>query len=60
MEYENPHIEALKFRECIRWSDKDSDGYQSWIRRMMAVDRHFLKTGKKLPRHRFNKDPDKP
>jgi hypothetical protein len=60
MDYENPYIADLTFSECGRWSDKDSAGFQSWCRRMMAVDLHFLETGKKLPRHRFNRDPDKP
>lgn len=60
MEYENPYINALTFSECGRWVDRDPEDFQNWTRRMMVVDVTELKTGRRIPRHRYNSDPTKP
>ena len=60
MDYYNPYIELLTFRECLRWVDRDPEEYNNWISRTNKVDTYELKTGKRVPRHRYNEDPAEP
>jgi hypothetical protein len=50
-------LNVLTYVERDEWRERDEEGYYQWVRRMVKVDSVFLLSKKKIPRHRYNKNP---
>lgn len=53
-------FDILTIEEKTRWVGNDPEGYTNWCWRVVYTDNAVVFDNKKLPRHRYNKDPRKP
>jgi len=50
-------LTILTFEERNSWLERDEEEYYNWVRRIQKVDSELLVNNKKVPRHRYNKNP---
>ena len=53
-------FDILSSEEKTRWVENDPEGYTDWAWRVVYTENALVSDNKKLPRHRFNKNPRTP